>query len=85
MIIQYHKQFLKDYQKLSKKIKEAFASRLRIFQANKFDHILNNHKLHEEFSGHRSINVTGDIRAIYKEHDGVIEFRRIGSHTELYE
>ena len=85
MILQYHKQFLKDYKKLSKNIKEAFASRLKVFQTNKFNQLLNNHKLHEEFSGYRGINVTGDIRAIYKEHDEVIEFRRIGSHAELYE
>ena len=85
MIIQYHKQFLRDYKKLSKNIKEAFRNRIKTFQENKFNQILNNHKLHEEFSGQRSINITGDIRAIYKECDEIIEFRRIGSHSELYE
>jgi addiction module RelE/StbE family toxin len=76
----------KSYKKLSKKIQEKFDMRIRIFEANEFDVILNNHKLHGEFEGCRSINITGDIRAIYKlvSRDNYYFFD-LGKHSELYE
>jgi len=47
--------------------------------------LLNNHPLHAPFEGSRSINVTGDYRAIFKylEPDLVI-FTRIGTHHQLF-
>lgn len=85
MKIVFHKVFHKKYKKLPKKIQAAFSNRLKIFQVNAYDPILNNHKLHGEYDSFRSINVTSDIRAIYKAIGDIIEFYTIGSHSDLYE
>jgi addiction module RelE/StbE family toxin len=85
MDIVYHKSFKKQYEKLSKKIKEDFVERLKLFEIDPFDPILNNHKLHGELKNTRSINVSGDIRAIYEELDeNSVLFFMIGSHSDLY-
>lgn len=46
--------------------------------------ILNNHSVDKAFTDCRSINVTGDYRAIFKEENNVIIFLKIGTHSELY-
>ncbi len=41
--------------------------------------------LHGPFEGYWSINISGNIRAIYKADDNnEIVFIRIGTHSELY-
>ena len=47
---------------------------------------LNNHKLVGKYTGSRSINVTGDYRAIYEKRDvDVIYWASIGTHAQLYD
>jgi addiction module RelE/StbE family toxin len=64
---------------------KAARERVKSFTDNIFAPLLNNHPLHGEFAGSRSINITGDIRAVYKkiEPDSVY-FYKIGTHSELY-
>lgn len=86
MIITLHKSFIKDYQKLPKKIQEQFKERRNLFLINAFHPTLKNHALIGKYQGTRSINITGDIRAIYIENsNGSCTFMRIGSHSQLYE
>ncbi len=88
MIITFDKKFDKRFKKLSAKIKERFYERLNIFKNNKFEKILNDHSLHGEYEGCRSINITGNYRAVYKtinqKDDVVYLFVQIGTHPELY-
>jgi len=84
MQIEYKKHFQKDFKKLSPKIKEQFYRRLELFIQNKFDKSLNNHSVDKVFPGCRSINVTGDYRAIFQDGLEVITFVTIGTHSELY-
>ena len=85
MIVYYSKKFQKSYRKLSVKLREQFKERRDLFLKNPFDSILNNHLLHEPYAGCRSINVTGDYRAIfYYETESVIRFIIIGTHHELF-
>ncbi len=78
-------QFVKAFSKLSNKEKMKFSERISIFSTDKNNPILNNHKLHGEYSGCRSINITGDIRLVYKDlsNDDILLYR-IGTHSELY-
>ena len=86
MIVVYHKKFTKRFTKLSPKIQAAFYKKLEIFYKDKYDERLNNHTLHWPFEGMRSIDITGDYRAIFVEHSGnAVVFNKIGTHTELYE
>lgn len=84
MIISKTSGFKKSFQKLPQKIQEKFVERIFLFEKDQFDPVLNNHALKGSYSGYRSINITGDIRAIYKKTDNEATFVAIGSHSHLY-
>ena len=85
MNINYSKKFSKQFAKAPKKIQFAFKERLMIFMNNKFDSPLNNHQLIGEYSEYRSINITGDWRAIYEEiDDETVYFMYLATHSNLY-
>jgi mRNA-degrading endonuclease RelE of RelBE toxin-antitoxin system len=82
----FSKSFEKKLDKLDVKIKKAFYSRLELFCENNFHPLLHNHSVDPPFEGARSINVTGDYRALFsKEDEGSIVFINIGTHSELYD
>ncbi|MES2023791.1 MAG: hypothetical protein V4439_03850 [Patescibacteria group bacterium] len=66
------------------KVRENFYERLLVFEENKFNPILNNHSVENRFPRCRSINITGDFRAIFKEENDACNFLKIGTHSELY-
>ncbi|MBI2613228.1 MAG: type II toxin-antitoxin system mRNA interferase toxin, RelE/StbE family [Candidatus Levybacteria bacterium] len=84
MIIQLHKTFKKQYEKLTKAQKIKFKERRSIFLQDEFNPVLNNHALKGRYQGYRSINVTGDIRVIYENSSEDVVFVKIGSHSKLY-
>ena len=85
MVITYSRVFKKMFRKQSEVIKEKFYERLTLFIKDPHYSLLNNHALGGKWVGCRSINVTGDIRAVFEEIDSEhIEFVDIGSHSELY-
>lgn len=65
MKVQFHKNFLKQYKK-RRSIERQVDERLVMFRIDPFDPILNNHGLTGKYEGYRSINITGDFRAIYE-------------------
>jgi len=84
MHIYLHKKFLKDYKKLSISQKERFKERRNLFIADEFNPVLNNHALQGKWLGYRSMNVTGDTRAIFKRDSDSALFVTIDSHSNLY-
>jgi len=85
MQISFSNKFKKQYKKLPNYIRDKFDQKLLIFSENKNDLILDNHKLHGKFKNFKSIDITGDIRAIYEEIDkNSMHFVSIGSHSKLY-
>lgn len=85
MIIKRTKTFKKQYKKLPKKFQNQFNARLRIFVNDPDDRRLRNHPLHAEYAGYWSIDVNGDLRALYKKvGDEIIIFGFIGTHSQLY-
>lgn len=85
MIIQTTKTFDKQYAKLDLKVKNQFKNRIELFRVSPFDISLRNHALKGKYLGYRSIDVNGDIRAIYTvKVDVVIIFGFIGTHSQLY-
>lgn len=82
----FTKSFLKQYQKLPMKTQVQFTERLKLFVADQNNPLLKVHSLMGDFRGCSSINVTGDIRAVFKiQSSQVALFIAIGSHSELYE
>lgn len=84
MIIIYHKGFERNYKKLSSKEKNKLKERLQLFVKDEFNPILNNHALKGKYLGYRSINISGDLRALYKTEGNHIIFVVMGSHSKLY-
>lgn len=85
MKVIFSKQFLKNLYKAPLPIQEAFGERLEIFIKNPFQSCLRNHPLKGKFSLYRSMNVTGDWRAIFRFlGKDEIFFVALGTHSELY-
>lgn len=84
MIIKLHKDFEKQYRKLRESEKKKFKRRRDLFLENEFHPMLNNHALKGNYSGYRSINISGDLRAVYQKEGKIVTFVTIGSHSDLY-
>ncbi len=88
MIIRYSPDFIKKLKKLNVKIRKNFKDVIIIFDKNPYEADLDNHPLKKEWQGYRSIDITADYRAVYKEIEEdkeiVAYFTAIGSHNELY-
>ncbi len=75
----------KRIKKLDLKILLILKQRVNLFRNDEFNHVLNNHKLHGEYANCRSINITPDIRLIYRKvSDNLYHILEIGTHSELY-
>ena len=70
--------------KLPKKIQEQFHEKLTLFKMDPFNPLLNNHCVHHPYEGCQSINITGDMRALFEISNNRALFIRVGSHSELY-
>ncbi len=88
MKINRKKRFIKSFKKLDRKIQDKFIEVLISFTKNPFEEKLNNHSLKWEYQWLRSINVTWDYRAIFKELSNwkyeFIDFIDIWTHSQLY-
>ena len=85
MKIFYHKRFLKRLKKCSSPERELVAQKVEVFSDNPFDITLRNHQLHHPYAGHRSIDIKGDLVALYAQiNTETAEFRYLGTHHELY-
>lgn len=86
MEIEYSPHFRKQFEKASQKVKKAFYGRLNQFIKNPFQPMLRNHKLTGKLSKYRSINITGDWRALFSESENgeKVTFEFLGTHSQLY-
>jgi addiction module RelE/StbE family toxin len=84
MNVSTSKKFEKMFKKCPQEIKSKFIERLKVFNENKFHTLLNNYSLSGKLHGLRSINISGDYRAIFEENEEYIIFVAIGTHSQLY-
>ncbi len=85
MTIRYSKRLIKQLAKQPQKVQNAFYLRQELFEEDPNNPLLRNHILSGELKGMYSINVTGDVRAIYEIiDDEVYFFIMIGTHSQLY-
>lgn len=88
MIIKYSPYFFERLKKVDVRIRKSVKERILLFSKNPYDPKLNNHPLKREYQGYRSIDVTADWRAFYKElqegNEKIGYFTSIGTHKELY-
>jgi addiction module RelE/StbE family toxin len=83
--IDFTKSFIKQFKRLRQNQKERFYERLELFKENPHDRVLRDHALKGKYIGYRSIDIEGDLRALYYAEDGrIVIFAFIGSHSQLY-
>lgn len=85
----YHARFLRQLRKAPKEIQSATKIKIDLFISNPHHPLLRNHLLTGQYRGCRSINITGDWRAIYYESDTLLGdptaiFFNLGTHSQLY-
>ena len=85
MIARFHRNFDRQYNKLKISEKKKVQERLLLFLQNPYHPVLNNHPLKGKYLDYRSINITGDLRAINKLiSDSEVIFVTVDSHSNLY-
>ena len=86
MIFYKHKNFLRNYSKLPKKLQQKVDETLLIFEENPSTPKLKNHALKGKLLPMRSINVTEDIRILFQEKENytIIYLLQLGTHSQLY-
>lgn len=88
MTVKYSPAFFKKLKKVDVRIRKNVKERILLFAKNPHNSQLNNHLLKRKYKGHRSINITADWRALYKEiregKDDVAYFIALGTHKQLY-
>ena len=85
MIFRYLPKFKKQFAKLTPKLQMQFGERVKLFQTDPTNIQLRIHPLKGQFAGYWSMNISGDLRALYYyEGDEVILFALIGTHSQLY-
>lgn len=85
MIIRFHRNFQKQSRKLKAGERSKLKERLELFMADAFNPILNNHPLKGKYTSYRSINISGDLRAVYKQGtQDTATFVAVDSHSNLY-
>lgn len=83
--IEYTKKFSKQYARLNPKLRTRFKQRQRLWLDDPYNPQLHLHMLSGEYVGLYSINITGDIRALYQKIDDTyVIFGFIGTHSQLY-
>lgn len=79
-----HRNFEKSYVRQGKNIQRAFRERADLLFADANHPLLNCHPLHGTYEGYWSMNVTGDVRAVFKVEGYFAVFVAIGTHDHLY-
>jgi len=85
MTIRYLPKFKKQYKKLPKKMQDQFDEKIQLFVVDPTLPVLKVHPLKGNFAGYWSMNVNGDVRALYIiDGDSTVIFGLIGTHSQLY-
>lgn len=85
MTIQYLPKFKKQYKKLPQKIQDQFDEKTALFVVDPTHPVLKVHPLKGVFKGYWSMNVNGDVRALYiMDGDSIVIFGLIGTRSQLY-
>lgn len=85
MDVFFHGTFKKQYKKLHASEQKKWKERRGIFIQEPYHPILRNHALHGKYGGYRSIDITGDLRALYKPvGNATAFFVLIDTYSNLY-
>ena len=82
MTIRYSKKFRKQYKKLTPKLQQKTTDTISLWSQYPNDDSLRLHKLSGKMSRFYSIDITGDLRALYETvDDQVFLYQMVGTHN----
>ena len=84
MIVSYSKEFIRQSKKLEPSLRQKSKTQIRLFANDPWHPSLRNHALTGKHKEYRSIDITGDIRALYHSENDRVVFDKIGTHSQLY-
>jgi addiction module RelE/StbE family toxin len=84
MTISYSKNFLKQAKLLGPAQRKKLLERIETFSKNPIHPTLRNHQLKGKYKEYRSIDVIGDVRALYLQRANEAIFDAVGTHSQLY-
>ena len=88
MQIVYTRRYYKSFKKLSKPLQLKTIKKVELFIQNPTSKVLRNHALQGVYAWMRSIDITGDVRLVFRKKDKqtyeLLEFIDIGTHSQLY-
>jgi proteic killer suppression protein len=84
MTISYSKNFVKQAKKLNPELRKKLLERIEIFNENPLHPSLRNHQLKGKHKEYRSIDISGDMRALYLQKEHEVIFDAVGTHSQLY-
>lgn len=88
MTVKYSPGFFKKLKNVDVRVRKSVKEKMLLFSKNPHEPQLNNHSLKREYEGYRSINITADYRALYREKqegdEKVAYFVLLGTHDKLY-
>lgn len=84
MKVSYTKNFIKKSKKLDQTVRLKLLQRITLFIDNPLHPSLRNHVLTGKYKDYRSIDITGDCRALYLVRGEEVIFDVVGSHSQIY-
>ena len=85
MDVSFTKEFIKQFRKLPNKGQQQFYDRLELFLNDQQHLLLRRHVLKGKYAGYHSIDISGDLRAVFRYQSGnSVMFSLIGTHSQLY-
>ncbi|MYB75540.1 MAG: type II toxin-antitoxin system mRNA interferase toxin, RelE/StbE family [Chloroflexi bacterium] len=85
MDVSFASRFIKQFNKLPDKSQQRFNSRLKLFMSDQHHVLLRRHALKGKYAGYYSIDISGDLRAVFRYNSrGSVIFSLIGTHSQLY-
>lgn len=84
MTVEFTKNFIKQSKKLSPKLRVQVFQRIKLFTKEPLNPLLRDHQLKGKYKQYRSIDITGDYRALYLREENMVIFDIVGTHSQLY-
>ena len=85
LAVSFTRKFVKQFQKLPAKNQQQFKVRLELFLTDQHHASLRRHPLRGKYAGYYSIDISGDLRALFRyQTENSVIFSLIGTHSQLY-
>ena len=83
--VSFARKFVKQFRRLPAKNQQQFKNRLDFFLNDQHHRSLRRHPLKGKYAGYHSIDISGDLRALFRyQAENSVVFSLIGMHSQFY-